>query len=100
AMFRNPPERNASQVAEKERRIADGCEAAADVRDDENEKDDVMRGGTMLVQAQPGTDQQHGCAGGAEEICECSADEQKEDVKEWRAFASNVNVDSAGDDVE
>src|SRR5689334_23430020 len=37
AMFRDPPEGDAREIAEKERRVADGREAAPDIGDDEDE---------------------------------------------------------------
>ena len=42
AMLGHPPERNAFQVTQEQRRVAHGRQAAAHVRDDEDEEDDVI----------------------------------------------------------
>ena len=100
AIFRDPPERHALQIAEKQRRVADGRKAAADVGHDENEKDDVMRRDAVLVHPNPRADQQHGRAGGAQNIGDDCADEQKNDVGQRRGLAFDADVDAAGNDEE
>jgi hypothetical protein len=77
AIRRDPPERDALQKTEEQRRVADRREAAAGVRDDKNKKHDVMRRHAGLIHADPRADQQHGRAGGAKDIGQKRAAQQK-----------------------
>ena len=63
-----PGERHAQQVAQEERRVAERRQAAADVRDEEDEEDDGVGDVLALaVRLQQGTDEQHRGAGRADE---------------------------------
>ncbi len=95
-----PPEGHAFQITEEERRIADGRETAADVRDYKNEKHDVMGRGPMLVHAQPRPNEQHRGTGCAQDIRKHCADEEEENVQGGGGLAAYVDVDAAGNDVE
>lgn len=59
-----PEERHAAQVAEKEWRIADGCECTADIGDHEDEEDDVKAAEADLVHPDVRADEHHRSAGG------------------------------------
>ncbi len=74
AVLRHPPERDALQETEKQRRVADGRQAAARVGDDEDEEYDVMGRHAMLVHPDPRADEQHRRAGGAKNIGQNRAD--------------------------
>lgn len=95
AVLQRPPEGHTAQVAKKERRVADGCEAAAHVADDEDEEDDVKCGDAILVHPNPRADEQHGRAGGADEVRQHRADEQEEAVRERRGLAFHADVNAA-----
>ena len=95
AVLQRPPEGHTAQVAKKERRVADGREAAAHVADDEDEEDDVKRGDAILVHPNPRADEQHGRAGGADEVGQHRADEQEDAVHERRGLALHADVDAA-----
>ena len=100
AVFGHPPERDALEITEEERRVADGRETAADVRHDEDEEDDVMRRDAVFVQTQPRANEQHGGAGGTEDIGQHRADEEEEHVDLRRGLALHIDVDATGHDVE
>src|SRR5262249_30565505 len=68
AMLCYPPERNPFQIAEKKRGIPDWSQAAAHVRDDENEEDNVMRCDAIAVHPNPWADQKHRRAGSAKHV--------------------------------
>ena len=97
-MLRHPPKWHALQIAEKQRRITDGRQAAADIGDDENKKNDVMRRDAILVHPDPGPDQEHRRAGCPQKICEHRADEQKNHIGQRCRLALDVDVNAAGDD--
>ena len=95
-MLRHPPEGNPLQITQKQWRIANGRQAAAHVRHDENKENDVVRGDAVLVHPQPRPDQEHGRAGRAQNICQDGADQQKNHIDQRRRLAFDIDVDAAG----
>ncbi len=77
---------------------ADGHQAAADVGDNENKKNNVMRGNAVFVHPNPRTDQQHRRAGGTEDIGDQRTDEQKNDVGKRCGLAFDADVNAAAHD--
>src|SRR2546427_13089901 len=55
ALLDDPPKGDSLEVAKKERGIAHRREAAANIRNDENKKDDVVARQAIFVHSQPGT---------------------------------------------
>jgi len=77
-LFHDPPERDALQKTEEQRRIADGRKPAADVGDEKNEKNNVVRRNPGLVHADPWTNEQHCRAGRAEKIGRPGAEQRRQ----------------------
>ena len=79
----NGPEKiNAFQKAQKKRRVAQRCQRATRVGDDEDKKDDdVCRMLAVVVGANQGPNQQHGGAGGAHETGQHRACEQQRGIE-------------------
>jgi hypothetical protein len=95
-MFRHPPKGNPLQITKKQWRITDGRQTAADVCDDENEKNDVMRRDAVLVHPYPRADQEHGRPGRTQKIRQDGADEQKNHIAQRRRLAFHVDMNAAG----
>ncbi len=98
AAARSPPEWDAHEVAQKERGVADGGEAASDVGDDKDEEDNVVGSDAVLVHAQPGPNEEHGGAGGAKQVGDNGADKKKDHIDVGRGFALDGDVNAARDD--
>jgi hypothetical protein len=100
AMPEHPPERDAFDKTEEERRISDRGKAAAGVSDDENKEDGVESGEAVAIHPNPRANEEHRCAGGADDIGGDGAAEEEEDVRPRLRAAANGNPDAAGDDEE
>ncbi len=91
----HPPEGHAFQVAQEQRRIADGGEAAADVPYEEDEEDRVVIREPVAVHANPRADEQHRGAGRAHDVCEHRPGQQEEAVRPRRGLSLYSDVDAA-----
>ena len=59
-----------------------------------------MRRDAILVHPQPRTNEQHGSAGGAENIRNDRAEQQEQRIRERRRVAFHIDVDAARHDIE
>ena len=56
------------EVTKKERWITDGGKATADIGDDKDKENDVIAGDPIAIHPNPRPNQEHGGAGGSEEV--------------------------------
>jgi hypothetical protein len=96
-MVEQPEKRYAAQVTEEERWVADGREGAADVGDDKDEENDVEGADADFIHPDVRPDEDHGGAGGADEVSQYAADKQEEDVLKRSGLALDVEMDAPGD---
>ena len=96
-----PRERHARQIAEKERRIAERRQHAADVADQEDEEDDrVFHTPALAVGLQQRTNEEHRGARGADERRQQRADAEEGGVGERRRLQVAREADAARDRVK
>jgi hypothetical protein len=100
AMFKHPPERYTLEVAQKQRRITNRCEATAHVAHHENEEDDVKCRDAVFVHPNPRANHQHRGAGGSDEVGEHGANKKEQAVDGRRGFAFDPDMNPAGHDEE
>ena len=98
-VLQRPEERNATQVAEEQRRVAQRRQAAAHVGDHKDEEhDDVHLALAPQVGTKQRADEQHGGARRADPAGKERADEQQDDVVLRRADDGTAHENAAGDD--
>ena len=95
AMLGHPPERNPGKISQEQGRIADGRQAAAHVRDDENEENNVVRRDPIPVHANPGPDEQHGRARRPQRVCPDGSDQKEHHVRHRRGFPLDLDMNPA-----
>ncbi len=100
-VLRGPEKSDAAQKADEQRRIAKRRQRAANVGDQEDEKDHdvriVLAGG---VGADQRPDQNHRGAGGADDAGDCRSECEDAGIGARRAAEIARDQDTAGDDVE
>lgn len=95
--FQGPEERNTPEESEKERRITEGGQRAADIADQKNKKDRKIR--VMLpvrVRPEKRTDQNHAGACRSDKVAKHRAGPQKKRIGERRAFKPPLDPKSPG----
>jgi hypothetical protein len=95
--FKGPEKGDAVQKPQKERRVSQRGQRATDVGDQKNEKN--HHEGTVLpviVGPQKGTDQQHGCPGGAHPRGQQGAQRQNDHIDHRRTPKRSLQKDAAG----
>ena len=101
AQLQRPPERHAVEVAEEERRVSQGGEAAADVRDEEDEEDDrVHLVAPLPVGPHERPDEEHARARGADEARQDRPRREEPGVDGRRGAEIAGEVDASRDRVE
>jgi hypothetical protein len=100
-MFQRPEEFHAAQEADEQRRIAERRERAADIGDQDDEKDhnvDIVS--AAFVRLEQRADQDHGGAGGADGAGDQCADRKQRRVDQRRAAQIAGDENAARRDVE
>ncbi len=97
-MRRRPEEVDPAQEAEEERRVTERRQRAADIRNQENEKDhDMDVVAPVVVRPQQGPDHDHRGAGGADDASHHRADGEDDRVGARRAVQIAGDQDAARD---
>lgn len=96
-----PGKGDAALEAHEQGRVAERCEAAADIGDEEDdEDDDVDLVLTPFICADDGTDHEHGCASRADPAGQDGPNEEQQGVQLGRAGQGALDDDATGDDEE
>ena len=99
-MGKRPEEGDPLQESEEQWRVSDGREAAADIGNQKDEKDGVESREAVSVHPDPGTDQEHRGARGADEVGKHGAAEQKEKIPQRGGLALHAEMDATRHDEE
>ena len=70
------------------------------IEDLESKEYNVVRSDAVLVHANPGPDEEHGSAGGAQHVGEEGAQEQEQGVDPRRGLPLDIDVNAAGHDIQ
>ena len=94
AIFKHPPERNPLQVAQEQGRISDWSQTTAHVRDDKDEKDDMMSRNSVFIHPNPRPYQQHRCPRGTQNVGNDRPKQQKHHIRQRCRFSLDLYVNS------